>query len=223
MTRLATYRRPAQWPCCPAMPTPRMDWRRRERRISTQLPRPPASGTGRPRPGRKAEAGKTDHLHFGGPTERRRARRVGAGVEEAATAIGWTLKIIDGQGSVPQQTAAIGQAMALRPDGIVLGTIDAVGQRATIQRATELGIKVVGWHSSPKPGPMDSPALFANITTPPELIAQTAADYVIVKSDGHAQVAIMRNSETLIGRMKGDLMRQRIEACTELQPCCRST
>ena len=96
----------------------------------------------------------------------------------------------------------------------MLGTIDAVGQRATIQRATELGIKVVGWHSSPKPGPIESPAVFANITTPPEQIAMTAADYVIAKSDGHAQVAIMRNSETLIGRLKGDLMRQRIEACT---------
>ena len=173
----------------------------------------PASKWDGPTTGPKAEAGKTI-IYISADQRNGGALGVGAGVEEAATAIGWTLKIIDGQGSVPQQTAAIGQAMALRPDGIVLGTIDAVGQRATIQRATELGIKVVGWHSSPKPGPMDSPALFANITTPPELIAQTAADYVIVKSDGHAQVAIMRNSETLIGRMKGDLMRQRIEACT---------
>ncbi len=56
--------------------------------------------------------------------------------------------------------------------------------------------------------------MFANITTPPEEIALTAADYAIAKSDGHAQAAVMRNSETLIGRTKGDLIRKRIEACT---------
>ena len=173
----------------------------------------PATKWEGPTTGPKAQAGKTI-IYISADQRNGGALGVGAGVEEAAAAIGWTFKVIDGQGSVPQQTAAIGQAMALRPDGIVLGTIDAVGQRATIQRATELGIKVVGWHASPKPGPIDSPAVFANITTPPEQIALTAADYVIAKSDGHAQVAIMRNSETLIGRTKGDLMRQRIESCT---------
>ncbi len=173
----------------------------------------PASRWDGPTAGPQAQPGKTI-IYISADQRNGGALGVGAGVEEAAAAIGWTLKVIDGQGSVPQQTAAIGQAVALRPDGIVLGTIDAAGQRATIQRATELGIKVVGWHSSPKPGPIESPAVFANITTPPEQIAMTAADYVIAKSEGHAQVAIMRNSETLIGRLKGDLMRQRIEACT---------
>ena len=173
----------------------------------------PASTWDGPTTGPKAQPGKTI-IYISADQRNGGALGVSTGVEEAGAAIGWTVKIIDGQGSVPQQTAAIGQAIALRPDGIVLGTIDAAGQRATIQRATELGIKVVGWHSSPKPGPMDSPALFANITTPPEQIALTAADYVIAKSDGKAQVAIMRNSETLIGRTKGDLMRQRIEACS---------
>lgn len=162
--------------------------------------------------GPKAQAGKTI-IYISADQRNGGALGVGNGVAEAAAAIGWDLKVIDGQGSVPQQTAAIGQAIALRPDGIVLGTIDAAGQRATLQRAAELGIKIVGWHSSPKPGPIESPAVFANITTPPEAIALTAADYVIAQSDGHAQVAIMRNNETLIGRTKGDLMRQRIEAC----------
>jgi ribose transport system substrate-binding protein len=138
---------------------------------------------------------------------------VSIGVTEAAKAIGWNAKIIDGQGSVPAQTAAMGQAIALKPDGIILGTVDTVGQRSTIEQALALGIKVVGWHTGPKPGPIANPGVFANITTPPEDIALTAADYAIAKSNGTAQVAIMRNSETLIGRTKGDLMRSRIEAC----------
>jgi ribose transport system substrate-binding protein len=36
-------------------------------------------------------------------------------------------------------------------------------------------------------------------------------------SDGKAQVAIMRNSETAIGRLKGDTIRERIEQC----PTCK--
>jgi ribose transport system substrate-binding protein len=165
-----------------------------------------------PTTGPKAQPGKTV-IYISADQRNGGALGVGNGVVEAGAAIGWTVKIIDGQGSVPQQTSGIGQAIALKPDGIILGTIDAVGQRTTIERAVELGIKVVGWHSSPKPGPIESPAVFANITTPPEEIAITAADYVIAQSDGKAQVAIMRNSETLIGRTKGDLMRKRIEEC----------
>lgn len=165
-----------------------------------------------PTSGPRAQKGKTV-IYISADQRNGGALGVGNGAVEAAGAIGWTIKVIDGQGSVPQQTAAIGQAIALKPDGIILGTIDAVGQRTTIERALEQGIKVVGWHSSPKPGPIESPAVFANITTPPEEIALTAADYAIAQSNGTAQAVIMRNSETLIGRTKGDLMRARIEKC----------
>ncbi len=172
----------------------------------------PANVWDGPTTGPKAQRGKTV-IYISADQRNGGALGVGAGAQEAAAAIGWNFKIIDGQGSVPQQTAAIGQAIALRPDGIILGTIDAAGQRTTIDRAIQLGIKVVGWHSSPKPGPMENPQLFANITTPPEDIAITAADYAIAQSNGTAQAAVMRNSETLIGRTKGDLIRKQIESC----------
>ncbi len=41
---------------------------------------------------------------------------VTTGVEEAAEAIGWTVRVIDGAGSVSGRTAAFGQALALNPD-----------------------------------------------------------------------------------------------------------
>lgn len=165
-----------------------------------------------PTTGPKAAAGKLV-IYISADQRNGGALGVSIGVTEAAAAIGWNSKIIDGQGSVPSQTSAFGQAIALKPDGIILGTVDTVGQRSNIERALEQGIKVVGWHTGPKPGPIESPSVFANITTPPEAIALTAADYAIAKSGGRAQVAIMRNSETLIGRTKGDLMRSRIEQC----------
>ena len=50
------------------------------------------------------------------------------GVEEAAAAIGWTVKTIDGAGSVAGRTAAFGQAMALNPSGIIINGFDAAGK-----------------------------------------------------------------------------------------------
>jgi ribose transport system substrate-binding protein len=41
------------------------------------------------------------------------------GIEEAAKKIGWTVKVLDGAGSVQSRSAAVGQALALKPDGIV--------------------------------------------------------------------------------------------------------
>jgi len=166
-----------------------------------------------PTSGPKAQKGKKI-VYISADQRNGGALGVGKGVEEAAKAIGWDFKIIDGQGSVPMQTSGVGQAIAQRPDGIILGTVDAVGQKATLAQATQLGIKVVGWHASAAPGPIEDPAVFANITTPPKQIALTAANYAIAMADGKAQVAIMRNSETAIGRLKGDTIRERIEQCS---------
>jgi ribose transport system substrate-binding protein len=170
----------------------------------------PASKWDGPTTGPKAQKGKSI-IYISADQRNGGALGVGKGVAEAAKAIGWDFKIIDGQGSVPSQTSAVGQAIAQRPDGIILGTVDAVGQKATLAQAPQLGIKVVGWHASAVPGPVEDPAVFANITTPPKDIALTAANYAIAMSDGKAQVAIMRNSETAIGRLKGDTIRARIE------------
>lgn len=106
----------------------------------------PVSTWDGPTTGPKAQPGKTV-IYISADQRNRGALGVGNGVAEAAAVMGWNFKIIDGQGSVPQQTAAIGQAMALRPDGIILGTIDAVGQKTTVEKAISLGIKVVGWRA----------------------------------------------------------------------------
>ena len=48
------------------------------------------------------------------------------GVEEAAGIIGWEVRVLDGAGSIQGRTAAIGQALALQPDGIIINGFDAV-------------------------------------------------------------------------------------------------
>ena len=48
------------------------------------------------------------------------------GIEEAAAKIGWEVRVLDGAGSVQGRSGAIGQAMALQPDGLIINGFDAV-------------------------------------------------------------------------------------------------
>ena len=72
---------------------------------------------------------------------------VTTGIEEAAAKIGWTVRVLDGAGSVQGRTAAFGQAMALQPDGIVINGFDAVEQQAAIEGVAAAKIPMVSWHS----------------------------------------------------------------------------
>src|SRR5689334_14386777 len=65
---------------------------------------------------------------------------VSKGVTEAAAAMGWHMQILDGKGTADGLTAALDQAIALKPDGIVLGGFDASSQTLELQKATALGI-----------------------------------------------------------------------------------
>ena len=113
------------------------------------------------------------------------AQGVGDGAQEAAKVIGWDFRILDGQGSVPQRTSALNQAIALKPDGIILGTVDAQEQAPVIEKAVKLGIKVVGWHSAGAPGPVKDPPVITNITTDPTEVAKAAALYAVVDFERH--------------------------------------
>ena len=100
------------------------------------------------------------------------AQGVGDGAQEAAKAIGWDFRIIDGQASVAAAPTALNQAIALKPDGIILGTIDAKEQAPVVRKAVGLGIKVVGWHSAGAPGPVKDPPVITNITTDPDEVGK---------------------------------------------------
>jgi len=88
------------------------------------------------------------------------------GVSEAAKAIGWNATILDGKG-VPNTTqSAILQAINSKADGIVLGSVDAEGQKGTLKQAAAAGIAIVGIHSAAFPGKQDpSLNLFTNLST----------------------------------------------------------
>jgi ribose transport system substrate-binding protein len=165
-----------------------------------------------PTSGPKAQAGKfiiyvsTDQKNGG-------SLGAGNGVLEAAKAIGWKAQIIDGQGTVSGQVAAFGQAIALKPDGIILGGVDAVSQKTALDRANALGIKVVGIRAGPKAGPIADPKVFTNVETNPDDVAQTTAKYVIEQTHGAANVVIFTDSQYALAVRKAKVMQQTIQAC----------
>ena len=77
------------------------------------------------------------------------AQGAGDGAAEAAKALGWEVRQLDGQGSVPGRATALQQAIAMKPAGILNAGIDSKEQAPLIEQAAAAGIKVVGWHAGP--------------------------------------------------------------------------
>src|SRR6202020_3599322 len=143
------------------------------------------------------------------------AQGVGDGAAEAAKALGWDFRILDGQGSVPGRTSAMTQAIALKPDGIILGSPDAVEQAPTIEEAVKAGIKVVGWNRGPRAGKIEAnPNVFTNITTDPNEVAKASALYAVVDSGGKAGGILFTDSIYGIATAKTNAEKVAIEGCS---------
>jgi ribose transport system substrate-binding protein len=139
---------------------------------------------------------------------------VSEGVQSAIAAIGWKLKIIDGGGSVAGRVAAINQAVALKPDGIILGSVDAQEEAKAIRAAAQQGIKIVGWHSTASSGPVGDPPIFTNVTTDATSVAKVAAAYALQTTNCTAGSVIFWQSGDAIGIKKAETMRDVIQACS---------
>lgn len=138
---------------------------------------------------------------------------VSKGVEEAAKAIGWNVRVIDGQGSVSGRTAALNQALALKPSGIVVGGFDTTEQKAAFSNAAKSGIPLVGWHSGEQPGPNEKAGLFANVTTTADDVSEAAALWAVADSEGKAGVVIFTDSQYAIAVYKARAMEAIIKQC----------
>jgi ribose transport system substrate-binding protein len=165
-----------------------------------------------PTTGPKAAAGKTI-VFVAGDMKNGGIVGVSKGVEEAARAIGWTVRVIDGQGTVSGRTAALNQALAVKPAGIVVGGFDTTEQKAAFAGAAKSGIPLVGWHSGEQPGPNDKAGLFANVTTVTDDVADVAASWVVADSGGKAGVVIFTDSQYAIALYKARAMEAVIKKC----------
>ncbi|MFE1556389.1 substrate-binding domain-containing protein [Streptomyces sp. NPDC058734] len=139
---------------------------------------------------------------------------VAKGVEEAAKAIGWPVRVIDGDGTPAGIQAALSQAVTLRPSGIVIGGFDPRPASRQMAAARAAGIPVVGWHAVDSPGPSRDPALFTNVTTKVEDVARISADWIIARSGGDAGVVLFTDDSIPFARNKADLIERELATCS---------
>ena len=176
---------------------------------ATSTPNAPWAG---PTAGPKATSGKTI-IYVSTDQRNGGALGAGEGVKEAASKIGWTFKAIDGQGSVSGRASGLAQAIASKPDVIVLGGIDATEQASAIQDAGKQGIVLIGWHSYAKSGPHDTLPIFNNITTNPLEVAASAASFPCATTKGNVGAVIFTDSTYEIAIAKSNAMAAVIKAC----------
>ncbi|MEM6660539.1 MAG: substrate-binding domain-containing protein [Pseudomonadota bacterium] len=134
------------------------------------------------------------------------------GVEEAAAKIGWQVRVLDGAGSVSGRTAAIGQALALQPDGLIINGFDAVEQQAALEGVVAASIPMVAWHSGPKIG-CDAPGgIFANVSTDAMTVSEVAAEWAMKDGGDKMGAVIFTDSTYQIAIDKADRIKETIEA-----------
>jgi ribose transport system substrate-binding protein len=133
------------------------------------------------------------------------------GVEEAAAALGWKVNVLDGAGSIGGRTAAFGQALALKPDGIIINGFDAVEQKPAMEEAKKAGIPMVSWHAGPGVGPIDEVGVMANVGTDAMEVSKAAANWAFIDAKGKPGVIIFTDSTYAIAIAKADRMKKEIE------------
>jgi ribose transport system substrate-binding protein len=141
-----------------------------------------------------------------------------SGVQEAAAIIDWKVTVLDAGGRDEARIAALKQAAGLKPDGIILGGFDAVTFAPWIDKETNRGAAVVGWHSAFEPGMVPGTLLFTNVASSARTVALAAASYAVVASGGApAGVIIFTDTNFSVARAKSDDMAVIIRNC----PNCR--
>ncbi|MFI9202510.1 substrate-binding domain-containing protein [Streptomyces sp. NPDC053048] len=143
------------------------------------------------------------------------------GVREAAHAIGWRVRVIDGQGTPAGIQAAFSQAVALRPSGIVIGGFDPHLTSQQVAKANAEHIPLIGWHAVGAPGPSEDPELFTNVTTRVEDVARISADWVIAHSRGNAGVVVFTDASIPFARHKSGLIEKELATCADVRLLAR--
>ncbi len=136
------------------------------------------------------------------------------GAEEAAKALGWQFSVIDGKGNATDSANALQQAIALKPDGIILASLDPASNKSALQQAHSQGIVLVSWHLTSTPGPVPESNIFYNVSTPPDKIAYLAGEYAVVHSEGKAKAEVISDRQYQIVVTKTDAIRKAIAECS---------
>lgn len=136
---------------------------------------------------------------------------VAQGFQQAAKAAGWKVRVIDGAGTVSGRTSAFSQALALKPEGIVILGFDPIEQKPGLQAADAAHIPIVAWHAGASLGPIAGTSVRVNVSTDPMLVAKAAALWAYVDAGGKPRVVIFTDSQYQIAVAKAQRMKKVIE------------
>ena len=140
---------------------------------------------------------------------------VSEGIREAAGVMQWTIKIFDAGGTNIGRAKATADAMAARPDGLILVGSDAYDMAPRLAPFQQRDIPIVGWHVAPRPGVLADTPVAMNVSSDPLEVARLAAMAVIVSAKGKAGVVILTDSNFGIAMVKAKAMTEIIQACKE--------
>ncbi|MEP7296261.1 MAG: substrate-binding domain-containing protein [Burkholderiales bacterium] len=165
-----------------------------------------------PTTGPHAEPGKTiavlaEDLRNGG------VLGVAQGIREAARETGWKVRIVDAGGTAAGRSRALTEALASRPDGLVICGSDAHELDADFQRANVRLPRVVGWHAGPAPGAIAGTVVAMNVSTDPIAVARATALAAVAQSRGRAGVVVFTDSRFAIATAKANAMADIIRQC----------
>ena len=133
------------------------------------------------------------------------------GLKEAAAATGWTVKTIEGGGTLSGRTSAFGQALALKPQGVIILGFNPQEQQVGMKQVRDAGLPMVTWHSLADNGPSKEHGIFANVTTKAQDVAKAAAYWAFVDAKQKAAVVIFTDSTYKLAGGKGNWMKEAIE------------
>ncbi|WP_175153809.1 substrate-binding domain-containing protein [Paraburkholderia ultramafica] len=173
----------------------------------------PATPWNGPRSGPRAQAAKriavvAEDLRNGG------ILGVVDGVLEAARVIGWSVKISDSAGKPDLRLKMLANALASRPNGLIIVGGDAHALLPGLQPFAERSIPIVGWHVAAHAGSVPGTPVAMNVATNPLEVARVTALAAIVQSGGHAGVVIFTDSNFQIAKDKADAMAAVVRACS---------
>lgn len=138
---------------------------------------------------------------------------VAQGVREAAKAIGWNIRVFDAGGTAAGRSKMMADALAAKPDGVILGGDDARENGAALAQFSRRGLPIVGWHVGPVPGPIPGTAVAMNVTTDPMAVARVTAMSALAQSKGQAGVVLFTDARFGIAMAKANAMADIIRAC----------
>ncbi len=138
---------------------------------------------------------------------------VAQGVQEAAELMKWSVHVFDAGGTSEGRDKAAADAYASSPDGLILIGSDAKVMAERLFPLAKKSVPMVGWHVSPKAGPMAGNPVSMNISTDPLEVARITASAAVVASGGKAGVVIFTDSNFEIAMAKANAMAEVIRSC----------